>query len=109
MDKSNWSLIFERPKNVEKRREEEKREEEEEEEKKKKKGRAKRYGTMNFCMDLWIFLYGTLYRFVWIHVCGLWVMGCKKPNPRMNSCMESRVWKARISMIFDFEYGIMCI
>ena len=22
----------------------------------------------------------------------LWVVGCKKPNPRMNSCMESRVW-----------------
>ena len=39
----------------------------------------------------------------------LWVVGCKKPNPRMNSCMESRVWKVRISMIFDFEYGIMCI
>ena len=22
----------------------------------------------------------------------LWVVGCKKPNPRMNSCLESRVW-----------------
>ena len=32
---------------------------------------------MIFGMDLW--------RFVWIHVCGLWVVGCKKPNPRINS------------------------
>ena len=36
--------------------------------------------------------YGLLGFLVWIHVCGLWVVGCKKPNPRMNSCMESRVW-----------------
>ena len=32
--------------------------------------------------------YGTLYIFVWIHVCGLWIVGCEKPNPKMNSCME---------------------
>ena len=38
MDKSNWSLIFERPKRK-RRREEEKREEEEEEEEEKKKRR----------------------------------------------------------------------
>ena len=50
----------------EKRREEEKREEEgkgrEEEERKSKK-------VWNYDYE-----YGTLYRFVWIHVCGLWVV-----------------------------------
>ena len=81
-----------------KRREEEDKREEKEEEEKKKRGRAKRYG----------FYYGFLWFLVWltwiscIDTC-LWVVGCKKPNPRMNF-----VWKVRISMIFDFEYGIMC-
>ena len=37
MDKSNWSLIFERPNRRKREREEEKREEEEEEEKKKRR------------------------------------------------------------------------
>ena len=33
----------------------------------------------------------------------LWVVACKKPNPRMNSCMESRVrvWNPL------FEVGFM--
>ena len=33
----------------------------------------------------------------------LWVVGCKKPDPRMNSCMESRVrvWNP------PFEVGFM--
>ena len=47
MDKSIWSLIFERP-NRRERGEEEKREEEEEEEKKKRRSgeaKSKRYGT----------------------------------------------------------------
>ena len=30
-------------------------------------------------------------------------MGCKKPNPRMNFCMESKDFYD-----FDFEYEIMC-
>ena len=30
-----------------------------------------------------------------------WVVGCKKPDPRMNSCMESRVWNP------PFEVGFM--
>ena len=32
-----------------------------------------------------------LYGFVWIScldIC-LWVVGCRKPNPRMNLCMET--------------------
>ena len=45
--------------------------------------------------------YGLLGFLIWIHVCGLWVVGCKKPNPRMNSCMESRVWNP------PFEVGFM--
>ena len=31
----------------------------------------------------------------------LWVVGCKKPNPRMDSCMESRVRNP------PFEVGFM--
>ena len=41
-----------------------------------------RYG----CLDFGLELYG----FVWIScldIC-LWVVGCRKPNPRMNLCME---------------------
>ena len=60
MDKSNWSLIFERP-NRRERREEEKREEEEEEEKKKRReeenGDKKGMDSMIFGMDIWN-LYG---------------------------------------------------
>ena len=63
MDKVNWSLIFERPKNVkEERRRGEEEEEEEEEKKKRREGERKSKK------------YGTLYSFVWIHVCGLWVV-----------------------------------
>ena len=50
MDKSNWSLIFERP-NRRERGEEEKREEEEEEEK-KKRSQAKGMDSMIFGMDM---------------------------------------------------------
>ena len=50
MDKSNWSLIFERPKcREEKRRGKERRRGRGREE--KKKGRAKRYGTMTMSME----------------------------------------------------------
>ena len=60
MDKSNWSLIFERP-NCRERREEEKREEEEEEEKKKRREEEREIkkcmDSMIFGMDIWI-LYG---------------------------------------------------
>ena len=34
---------------------------------------------------------------------GRWKKRKKKEKPRR------KVWKVRISMIFDFEYGIMCI
>ena len=44
---------------------------------------------MIFGMDLWISCMDSC----------LWVVGCKKPNPRMNSCMESKVWTQ--------EYGIL--
>ena len=39
-------------------------------------------------MDAWILIWN--FGFVWIScldIC-LWVMGCRKPNPRMNLCME---------------------
>ena len=52
-----------------------------EEEEKRSKGKL-RYGTWDFCMEL--------YGFVWIScldMC-LWVVGCRKPNPRMNLCIE---------------------
>ena len=46
----------------------------------------------------------------------LWVVGCKKPNPRMNSCMESRVWNLTLSMDlwifvwnYDYLYGYMFV
>ena len=56
--------------------------------------------------------YGTLYRFVWNltlsmdyldFLYGYMFVGCKKPNPKMNSCMESRVrvWNP------PFEVGFM--
>ena len=35
----------------------------------------------------------------------LWVVGCKKPNPRMNSCMESRVWNPPLMSFFFFWGG----
>ena len=66
MDKSNWSLIFERP-NCRERGEEEKREEEEEEEEEKsrKMEEPKRYGTMNSCMNF--------------HTIA-WLVSCPKPR-----------------------------
>ena len=39
-------------------------------------------------MNAWILIWN--FGFVWIScldIC-LWVMGCRKPNPRMNLCME---------------------
>ena len=62
LDKSNWSLIFERQKkkkNVKKERRRGEEEVEEDEEKKKRREgerKSKRYGTMAMSMDLWIFL-----------------------------------------------------
>ena len=60
------------------------------------RSRPKRYGTWIFgmetelkygCLDFGLELYG----FVWIScldIC-LWVAGFRKPNPRMNLCMEN--------------------
>ena len=57
-----------------------------------------RYGTMTISMESNI-----KYWIIWISCMDtcLWVVGCKKPNPRMNSCMESRVWNP------PFEVGFM--
>ena len=63
-----------------KRREEKKKENKKKKKKKKKRGRR---GVQRRSK-------------VWIHV-----LGCKKPNPGMNSCMESRVWNP------PFEVGFM--
>ena len=52
-------------------------EEEEEEEKKKRRERerkSKKVWIHDFCMDCSKIWYGTLYRFAWIHACGLWVV-----------------------------------
>ena len=79
----NWSHFFEEEQTVEREREEEKKKE-------RRRGRrwrsqdqaSQRYG----CLDFGLELYG----FVWIScldIC-LWVVGCRKPNPRMNLCME---------------------
>ena len=63
MDKVKWVSHFLETKNV---KEERRRGEEEEEEEEEKKNR--REGERNRKR------YGTLYSFVWIHVCGLWVV-----------------------------------
>ena len=68
--KSKWSLIFERPNR--------KREEEEEEEKKK---RREEEGEKFKQAKVWNFVY------ICMDTC-LWVVGCEKPNPKMNSYME---------------------
>ena len=63
---------------------------EEEEEK------IKRYG----CLDFGLELYG----FVWIScldIC-LWVVGCRKPNPRMKLCMEI-ITNSFVSLGFCYE------
>ena len=38
----------------------------------------------------------------------LWVVGRKKPNPRMNSYMESRVWNLTLSTEFYCLYEFPC-
>ena len=37
----------------------------------------------------------------------LWVVGCKKPNPRMNSCMESRVWNPPLEVGFMVKLQVI--
>ena len=51
----------------------------------------------NFCMDFDDFWYGSLE--ICMDTC-LWVVGCNKPNPRINS-YGSRVWN------LSFEVGFM--
>ena len=54
--------------------------------KKKRRGRRRDQGQKG--MDAWILIWN--FGFVWIScldIC-LWVMGCRKPNPRMKLCME---------------------
>ena len=76
-DNINWSLIFERPKTVEEKGggKERRRGRGREEEERKIKGMDSMILVWN-CMDHLDFLYR--YMFV----------GCRKPNRRMNSCME---------------------
>ena len=82
LDNINWSLIFERPKkNRRERREGEK--------KKKRKRKRRRREAKKKGMDFYDFWYGIIW-IPWIsciNIC-LWVVGCRKSNPRMNSCME---------------------
>ena len=80
------NLDFKRPNWSQNWEEKKKRRERGEEQKERRGGRRepsqKRYG----CLDFGFELYG----FVWIScldIC-LWVVGCRKPNPRMNLCME---------------------
>ena len=61
-DKSNWSLIFERPNRREKKRrgkERRGRGREEEEKRRGRRSQAKRYGTMTINMNTCFGLYGT--------------------------------------------------
>ena len=115
MDKSNWSLIFERPNSRERERGEEKREEEEEEVKKRRRrgrmrevqARPKRYGTLDFWYGTTKLEYGSL-------VCMIIIL----PKPRVllgfhlnPKIMESKVGKTLNSIIRiwnpSFEDGFM--
>ena len=86
LTKKNWikaiglSFLRDQKRKRERRRGEEEEEEEEEEKKKRREGerKSKRYGTMTMSMELCIDCMDTY----------LWVVGCEKPNPKMNSCME---------------------
>ena len=98
MDKSNWSLILRDQKCREERRRGKERRRgrgREEEEKRRRKEEQKRYETMTMCMELCI---------VCMDTC-LWVVGCKKPNPRINSCMDSNIKYGN----YEILYEIMCI
>ena len=69
MDKSNWSLVFERPKRrEEKRRGKERRRGRGREEEEKRRRKEEQKG-MESNIE-----YGLLGFLVWIHVCGLWVV-----------------------------------
>ena len=81
MDKSNWSLIFERPNHRERegRGKERRRGRGREEEGKKRCSQDKKgMDSMIFGMEL-VYIFMDTY---------LWVVGCEKPNPKMNACME---------------------
>ena len=58
------------------------------EKKRKRKRRWRSQDQGQKGMDAWILIWN--FGFIWIScldIC-LWVMGCRKPNPRMNLCME---------------------
>ena len=69
------------------------------EEKEKKKKKKKRRGEERKSKKVWNYdyEYGSLDFLVWIHV-----LGCKKPNPRMNSCMEI-ITNPFVSLGFCYE------
>ena len=64
-------------------------EEEEEEEEKKKRSQDKKGMETNLEYGFYDFWYGIVW-ITWISCIDtcLWVVGCRKPNPIMNSCME---------------------
>ena len=84
-----------------KKREEEKREEEKRkrrrEEKRKRRREEKRRRKEDSKVWNYDYEYGSLDFLVWIHV-----LGCKKPNPRMNSCMEI-ITNPFVSLGFCYE------
>ena len=81
MDKSNWSLIFEIPNRREReRRGKERRRGRGREEEEKNRGSQDKKG-----MDFMIFDMELVY--ICMDTC-LWVVGCEKPNSKMNACME---------------------
>ena len=54
----------------------------------RRRGEEKRRDQVQKGMDAWILIWN--FGFVWISCLyiSLWVMGCRKPNPRRNLCME---------------------
>ena len=73
-DNINWSLIFERLKTVEEKEGQEKGEKKRKRKRKRREEKERKIKGMELvyiCMD----------------TC-LWVVGCEKPNSKMNSCME---------------------
>ena len=79
--RQNWSHVLGRKRETVER-------EEEGEEKRKRKEEDSSQDQASQGMDAWILIWN--FCFVWIScldIC-LWVMGCRKPNPRMNLCME---------------------
>ena len=95
LHKSNWSLIFERQNKKKRKRREEKGKrrsrgrgrEEEEKRRRKEEQKVWNYGYESGSFD-----------FSCMNTC----LGCKKPNPRMNPCMEI-ITNPFVSLGFCYE------